>query len=145
MLVGDEVRQRRNSQTAKHPAQDCIEIVYGKDWLALLPRLGPGLKEPVHIMYRRAGVFAEDDETVLVEILGLLRHAVLFYVFRRRIDMGWHADEVTLNQIRLTRRRHANRHVGFAHRQVELGIVDHECNLDFGVKVEEFPYTRSEP
>ena len=38
--------------------------------------------------------------------------------------MHLHTDEVTLDQIRLPRRCHAYRYIGFAHRQVELGVVD---------------------
>ena len=55
------------------------------------------------------------------------------------------ADQVTLDQIRLARRRHADRDVGFPHRQVQLGIVDHQGDLDLGVEIEEFANPRRQP
>ena len=82
---------------------------------------------------------------MLVEVLGLLRHAVLLYVVGGGIEMHLDTDEVTLDQIRLPGRRHANRDIGFAHRQIELGIVDHQADLDLGVEIEKFPNPRCQP
>ena len=59
--------------------------------------------------------------------------------------MGRDADQMALDQIRLARRRHADRDIGLPHRQVELGIVDHEGDLDLGIEVEELADARGQP
>ena len=59
--------------------------------------------------------------------------------------MDLDADEVTLDQVRLAWRRHANRYIGFSHRQIELGIIDYQADLDLGVEIEEFPDPRRQP
>ena len=82
---------------------------------------------------------------MLVQILGALRRSVLFDVIGRTVDMHLDADQMALDEIRLARRRHANRDIGLAHRQIEFRIVDHQADLDLRVEFEEFPDPRRQP
>ena len=53
--------------------------------------------------------------------------------------------QVTLHQIGLLRRMHADRHVRLAHRQIELRIVQQQRDRHVGIHVEELVQPRRQP
>ena len=85
-----------------------------------LPGRRPASASQLMSRHRRV-VVAEQDQPVRVEVLGALRHAVLLQVFGRGADLPLDRHQVALHQVGLLRRVHADRHVGLAHRQVEVG------------------------
>jgi hypothetical protein len=46
-------------------------------------------------------------------------------------------EQLALDQVRLGRRAQTDRHIGLAHRDVELGIVEDELQADAGMKIKE--------
>src|SRR3546814_10755581 len=63
---------------------------------------------------------------MIVQLLRSFRGSVLIQVFSRAIDMGAHGQKMALNEVRLTRRRHADGNVGLAHGEVELAVAQDE-------------------
>ncbi len=51
----------------------------------------------------------------------------------RRVDVIVHGEQLALDQIGLHRRAHAERDVGFALREIELAIFQHQMHLHFRI------------
>jgi hypothetical protein len=52
---------------------------------------------------------------------------------------------MALDQIGLARRHHADRHIGLAHRQVKLAVIDQQRQLDIGIQLQELTHARGQP
>jgi hypothetical protein len=76
---------------------------------------------------------AEGDDAVVVELLERLRLTVPGEIGRRGVDMEMHREEPALDQIRLARLLEADRDVSFAHRQVELLVLEDQLQADVGI------------
>src|SRR5439155_21036170 len=53
--------------------------------------------------------------------------------------------QMPLNQLRLTRRRHADGHIGFAHAEIEFSVVQQQVDRNVGIDFEELAHARGEP
>ena len=104
-----------------------------------------GFEEPVRVADRRPRIRAVNDDAVLIELFRPLRRAVLFQIIGRGVSVVAHRHQMALHQIGLARRCHADRDIGLAHRQIELGIVDHDRDLDLGIEIEKFADPRRQP
>jgi hypothetical protein len=82
---------------------------------------------------------------VAVEVLRRLRHAVLLDVAGRSVDLEPKRQQVALDELGLARRRHADGHVGLAHAEVELAVVEHQVEAHVGIELEELLDARRQP
>ena len=82
--------------------------------------LAAGRAEPVHVLQIGRRVLAEDDDAVLVDVVGRLRLAEALDVGGRGVDVEMHGEELALDQVGLRRRAQPDRDVGLAHGDVEL-------------------------
>src|SRR5579872_1815537 len=144
-LAGHEIGDGGNAETAFGGAQNGIDVIDGEDRLAFIAGPRARLEEPIDIPDRGPRIPAIDDEAMFIEIFELLRRAVFLEIVGGGIDQDPHRQEMALDEIGLTRRRHADRDIGLAHGKIELAVIDDEAHLDLGVKLEKFPDTGGEP
>ncbi len=66
---------------------------------------------------------AISDDPMIIEVLRRTRHAILFDVFRRGIEIGRHSGELALNEIGFIRRPQPDRAFRFQLQQVIMLAV----------------------
>ena len=80
-----------------------------------------------------------------VEIVERPRRAESLEIFRRRVDVEVHREQLALDQVGLGRLAQPDRDVGLAHGEVELLVGGEQRDVDFGIQVDEFAEPRREP
>ena len=80
-----------------------------------------------------------------VEVVERARRAEALDVFRRAIGVEADREQLALDQVRLGRLAGADRHVGLAHRQVEVLVGDDQRDADVRIERGEFVEPRNQP
>ena len=82
---------------------------------------------------------------VVVELFMGAWRAEALEIFRRGISVEVHREQLALDQVGLRRQAQADRHVRFAHREVELLLGGDQRDADVGIEVAELAEPRREP
>ena len=82
---------------------------------------------------------------MVIEILVAARRAEALEIFRRRVGVEVHGEQLALDQVGLRRQPQPDRNVGLAHREIELLLGGHQRDADVGIEFEEFAEPRGEP
>ena len=88
---------------------------------------------------------AEQHDAVLVELFVRARRAEALEIFRRRIGMEMHREQLALDQVGLGRLAQADGDVGLAHREVELLVGGDQGDVDVGIQLQELAEPRRQP
>ena len=86
---------------------------------------------------------AEGDEMMVVEILDLARLRRRLEIVGRSIGMEMHGEEPAPDKVRLHRLAQAERHVGLAHREVEIVVRQQKLQFDLRIELDEFAEPRA--
>src|SRR5262245_61804342 len=133
------VRKHRNPQTTLTRAQYAKHVGDGQMWRTRTFTLAADIEQPPPVLQMRGnGAAAEQNDTMLVEIVMRARRAEALEIVRRRVSVRMHREQLALDQVRLGWLAQANRNVGLAHRQIQFFIRRAQGDVDVGVKVEEF-------
>ena len=90
--------------TAMPDRHDAVDRQHGR---ARLARLAPGRAEPVHVLEVGRSVLAEDDDAVIVDVVGRVRLAEALQVGGRGVDVEVDGEELALHEVGLRRARAA--------------------------------------
>ena len=88
---------------------------------------------------------AQQDDAVLVELLVRARRAEALEIFRRRVGVEMHREQLALDQVGLRRLAQPDGDVGLAHGEVELLVGGDQRDVDVGIEIEELAEPRGEP
>ncbi len=146
VLLDQIIRQQRDADAALAGALDSEDVVDGENGRARAFAVTVHVHQPAPVLeIVRHHAAAEQEDAVVVEIIERLRRAEALKIFRRRIGVKLHREQLALDQVGLGRLAQADRDIGLAHREIELLVAGDQRDVDVGIEIDELAESRGEP
>ena len=121
-----------------HHQIHAVKIIHGKRRIAQKVWLGADLQQLIDILHQQCVRIPIDDQAMPVQVFRYLGVSEVLEIVARTIDMGYHAQELALDQVELARRANVQGYIDFPHRQVQFAVRQLQTDFDLRIEFDKF-------